>query len=89
MEPSPPTGTAVSGGAQYVNGLASDTLVSFGHQFVYGVRPEGKRASTGGVTVLPIYARHVLSSSVVLRPLKAEPPTIDLVMGCNCSNRSC
>jgi LysR family transcriptional regulator, hca operon transcriptional activator len=35
-------------------------------------------ASTGGVTVLPIYARHVLSPSVVLRPLKGDPPTIDL-----------
>ena len=45
-------------------------------------------ASTGGVTVLPIYARHVLSSSVVLRPLKGAPPTIDLFMGYNRSNTS-
>jgi LysR family transcriptional regulator, hca operon transcriptional activator len=45
-------------------------------------------ASTGGVTVLPIYARHVLSSSVVLRPLQGEPPTIDLFMGYNRSNTS-
>jgi LysR family transcriptional regulator, hca operon transcriptional activator len=45
-------------------------------------------ASTGGVTVLPIYARHVLSPSVVLRPLKGEPPMIDLVMGYNRSNTS-
>jgi LysR family transcriptional regulator, hca operon transcriptional activator len=45
-------------------------------------------ASTGGVTVLPIYARNVLSSSVVLRPLKGEPPTIDLFMGYNRSNTS-
>lgn len=45
-------------------------------------------ASTGGVTVVPIYARHVLSPSVVLRPLKGEPPTIDLVMGYNRSNTS-
>ena len=45
-------------------------------------------ASTGGVTVLPIYARHVLSSSVVLRPLKGEPPMIDLFMGYNRSNTS-
>src|SRR3954464_1089860 len=35
-------------------------------------------ASTGGATILPIYARHVLLPSVVLRPLKGEPPTIDL-----------
>jgi LysR family hca operon transcriptional activator len=45
-------------------------------------------ASTGGVTMVPIYARHVLSSTVVLRPLKAEPPTIDLFMGYNRSNTS-
>ena len=45
-------------------------------------------ASTGGVTVLPIYARHVLSSSVVLRPLKGEPPAIDLFMGYSRSNTS-
>lgn len=44
--------------------------------------------STGGVTMLPIYARHVLSSSVVLRPLKGEPPTIDLFMGYSRSNTS-
>ena len=45
-------------------------------------------ASTGGVTLLPIYVRHVLSSSVVLRALKGEPPTIDLFMGYNRSNTS-
>jgi LysR family hca operon transcriptional activator len=45
-------------------------------------------ASTGGVTVLPFYARHVLLPSVVLRPLKGESPTIDLFMGCNRSNAS-
>jgi LysR family transcriptional regulator, hca operon transcriptional activator len=45
-------------------------------------------ASTGGVTVLPIYARHVLSPSVVLRPLKGEPPMIDLVMGYSRANTS-
>ena len=45
-------------------------------------------ASTGGATILPIYARHVLSSSVVLRPLKGEPPTIDLFMGYSRSNTS-
>ena len=45
-------------------------------------------ASTGGVTVLPIYVQNLLSSSVVLRPLKGEPPTIDLVMGYSRSNTS-
>jgi LysR family hca operon transcriptional activator len=45
-------------------------------------------ASTGGVTLVPIYARHVLAPTVVLRPLKGEPPTIDLFMGYNRSNTS-
>jgi LysR family hca operon transcriptional activator len=45
-------------------------------------------ASTGGVTVLPIYVQNLLSSSVVLRPLTGKPPTIDLVMGYSRSNTS-
>ena len=54
-------------------------------------------ASTGGVTVLPIYVQdgqndpaflNLLSTSVVLRPLKGVPPTIDLVMGYRRSNTS-
>lgn len=45
-------------------------------------------ASAGGVTLVPIYARHVLSPTVVLRPLKGEPPTIHLFMGHNRSNTS-
>jgi LysR family hca operon transcriptional activator len=45
-------------------------------------------ASTGGVTVLPIYVQNVLSPSVVLRPLKDTPPTIDLLMGYSRANTS-
>jgi LysR family hca operon transcriptional activator len=45
-------------------------------------------ASTGGATVLPIYARNVLSPLVVLLPLKGEPPTIDLFMGYSRSSTS-
>ncbi len=45
-------------------------------------------ASTGGVTLLPLYARNLLSPAVVIRPLQGEPPTIDLVMGYNRSNSS-
>jgi LysR family transcriptional regulator, hca operon transcriptional activator len=45
-------------------------------------------ASTGGVTVLPIYVQHLLSPAVVLRPLTGTPPTIDLVMGYSRSNTS-
>jgi LysR family transcriptional regulator, hca operon transcriptional activator len=45
-------------------------------------------ASTGGVTLLPLYAQNLLSSSVVLRRLKGEAPTIELVMGYSRSNSS-
>jgi LysR family hca operon transcriptional activator len=45
-------------------------------------------ASTGGVTLLPRYAQNLLSSSVVVRPLQGEPPTIDLVMGYSRSSTS-
>jgi LysR family hca operon transcriptional activator len=45
-------------------------------------------ASTDGVTLLPLYAQNLLSSSVVARPLQGEAPTIDLVIGYNRSNSS-
>jgi LysR family transcriptional regulator, hca operon transcriptional activator len=45
-------------------------------------------ASTGGVTLLPLYARNLLSPAVVIRPLQGQQPTIDLVMGYNRSNSS-
>jgi LysR family hca operon transcriptional activator len=45
-------------------------------------------ASTGGVTLLPLYAQNLMSSSVVLRRLKGDAPTIDLVMGYSRSNSS-
>ena len=45
-------------------------------------------ASTGGLTLLPLYAENLLSPSVVTRPLQGENPTIDLVMGYNKSNTS-
>jgi LysR family transcriptional regulator, hca operon transcriptional activator len=45
-------------------------------------------ASTGGVTLLPLYVQNMLIPSVVARPLQGEPPTIDLDMGYNKSNTS-
>ncbi len=45
-------------------------------------------ASTGGVTLLPLYVQNVLIPSVVARPLQGEPPTIELMMGYNKSNMS-
>ncbi|WP_233859625.1 LysR family transcriptional regulator [Paraburkholderia sp. HD33-4] len=45
-------------------------------------------ASTRGVALLPAYAEKLLPWSVASRPLKGEPPTIDLVIGYNRTNRS-
>jgi LysR family transcriptional regulator, hca operon transcriptional activator len=45
-------------------------------------------ASTRGVALLPAYAKNFLPWSVTSRPLKGEPPTIDLVIGYNKTNTS-
>lgn len=44
--------------------------------------------TTGGVTLLPLYVQHTLSSSVVMRPLHGEAPTIELVVGYSRANTS-
>jgi LysR family hca operon transcriptional activator len=45
-------------------------------------------ASTGGVALMPLYARNLLPSTVVSRPLDGAPPTIDLSLGYNAANTS-
>ena len=45
-------------------------------------------ASTGGVTLFPQYVQHMLTRSVVARPLSGQPPTIELVMGYSDANTS-
>lgn len=45
-------------------------------------------ASTGGLALMPAYAKSLLPWSVVFRPLKGETPTIDLVIGYDKSNAS-
>jgi LysR family hca operon transcriptional activator len=45
-------------------------------------------ASTGAVSLLPVYAQHLLPPSVVIRPLRGEAPTIDLVLGYSKANTS-
>jgi LysR family hca operon transcriptional activator len=45
-------------------------------------------ASTGGVALLPAYAKNFLPRSVTSRPLDGEAPTIDLVIGYNKTNTS-
>jgi LysR family transcriptional regulator, hca operon transcriptional activator len=45
-------------------------------------------ASTRGVALLPACAENFMPWSVTSRPLKGEPPTIDLVIGYNKTNTS-
>jgi LysR family hca operon transcriptional activator len=45
-------------------------------------------ASTGGVGLLPLYARNMLPPTVVSRPLEGAPPMIDLVLGYSQTNDS-
>jgi LysR family hca operon transcriptional activator len=42
--------------------------------------------STGGVALMPIYARNLLPPTVVSRPLHGEAPTIDLTLGYKSDN---
>jgi LysR family hca operon transcriptional activator len=45
-------------------------------------------ASTGGVSLLPLYAQNLLSPGVVIRPLQGEVPTIELALGYSRTNTS-
>jgi len=45
-------------------------------------------ASTGGLALMPAYARSLLPSSVVSRPLEGEAPMIDVAVGYSKSNTS-
>jgi LysR family hca operon transcriptional activator len=45
-------------------------------------------ASTGGVALLPLYARNLMPKSVVSRPIRGAPPMIDLVLGYSEANTS-
>ena len=38
-------------------------------------------SSSGGVTLLPLYAQNMLTPNVVARALEGEPPTVDLSLG--------
>jgi LysR family hca operon transcriptional activator len=38
-------------------------------------------ASTGGVTLVPLYAQNMLTPNVVARALEGVPPTVDLTLG--------
>jgi LysR family hca operon transcriptional activator len=45
-------------------------------------------ASTGGVSLLPLYAQKLLPKTVVSRPIQGAPPMVDLVIGYNEANTS-
>jgi LysR family hca operon transcriptional activator len=44
--------------------------------------------STRGLALMPAYAKNLLPSSVVSRPLEGEAPTIDLALGYTKANTS-
>jgi hypothetical protein len=44
--------------------------------------------STGGLALMPAYAKNLLPPSVVSRPLEGEAPTIDLAVGYSKANTS-
>jgi LysR family transcriptional regulator, hca operon transcriptional activator len=45
-------------------------------------------ASTGGIALMPLYARNLLPPTLISRPLAGVPPTIDLSLGYNEANTS-
>jgi LysR family hca operon transcriptional activator len=45
-------------------------------------------ASTGGITLIPLYAQNMLTPNVVARAIDGIPPTIDLNLGYNEANTS-
>ncbi len=45
-------------------------------------------ASTGGIALMPLYARNLLPATVVSRPLRGAAPTIDLSLGFHEANKS-
>ena len=45
-------------------------------------------ASTGGISLLPLYAQNLLPKTIVSRPIQGPPPMVDLVIGFNEANNS-
>src|ERR1700722_3003190 len=45
-------------------------------------------ASPGGIGLLPLYSQNLLPKTVVSRPIRGTPPTVDLVIGYNEANTS-
>jgi LysR family hca operon transcriptional activator len=45
-------------------------------------------ASTGGISLLPLYAQNLLPKTIVSRPIQGVAPMVDLVIGYNEANSS-
>ena len=45
-------------------------------------------ASTGGIALMPLYARNLLPATVISKPLAGVAPVIDLSLGYNEANSS-
>jgi len=45
-------------------------------------------ASTGSISLVPLYAQNLLPKTVVSRPIRGAPPMVDLVLGYNEANAS-
>jgi len=85
---------AVSNTAPVTRGVIDDYLRRSG----IDIRPDHEAdhmamamsfvASTRGVALLPAYARNLLPSSLISRPLQGDAPTIDLVVGYSSMNAS-
>jgi len=43
-------------------------------------------ASTGGIGLFPLYSQNLLPKTIVSRPIRGAPPTVDLVIGYNETN---
>jgi LysR family transcriptional regulator, hca operon transcriptional activator len=80
--------------APTLHALIADTLersdldIKPAHEVDHLAHAVSMVASTGGVMLLPAYARSFLPSSVTSRSLRGNAPTIDLVVGYNKANRS-
>jgi LysR family hca operon transcriptional activator len=88
------TFVGVSNTAPVLRAIIDDYLKRFGanitpdHETEHVVMGVSLVASTGGLALLPAYARNFLTRSVTSRPLKGAAPTVDLVFGYKKSNES-
>jgi LysR family hca operon transcriptional activator len=88
------TFVGVSATAPVLRAIIDDYLKQSGinitpdHETEHVVMGVSLIASTGGVGLLPAYAKNFLTGSVTSRPLKGDTPTVELVLGYKKSNES-